>query len=105
MQNTTDLISRIKNCIRSIEPAAEIFLFGSRARNDSTEFSDWDFLVLVDGEVTAKRSDSVRHPLYEIEWDTGEVISVLVKSRKVWNSPGYRAVPLHKSVELEGIRI
>lgn len=97
------ILSKVKELVLSIEPSAEVFLFGSRARNDFTEFSDWDFLVLVDGEVDSARVDRIRHLLYEIEWDTGEVISSIVKSRRLWNNPDYRVVPLHKSVEREGI--
>ena len=97
------LLLKVKKCILEIEPSAEVFLFGSRARKDFTEFSDWDFLVLMDGEVTTARADKIRHSLYEIEWETGEVISTIVKSRQLWNDPNYRIVPLHKAVEREGI--
>ena len=57
----------------------------------------------MDGEVTTARADKIRHSLYEIEWETGEVISTIVKSRQLWNDPNYRIVPLHKAVEREGI--
>ena len=97
------ILSKVKESVIAIEPSAEVLLFGSRARNDFTKFSDWDFLVLVDGVVDTRRADRIRHSLYEIEWDTGEVISTIVKSRQLWNDPDYRIVPLHISVEREGI--
>ena len=97
------ILSKVKESVLSIEPSAEVFLFGSRARNDFSKFSDWDFLVIVDGEVNTVRVDTIRHLLYEIEWETGEVISSIVKSRQLWNDPDYRIVPLHQSVEREGI--
>jgi predicted nucleotidyltransferase len=103
MQMNGLLLLKVKTCVLTIEPSADVFLFGSRARNDFTEFSDWDFLVLVDGEVTTLRADKIRHSLYEIEWETGEVISTIIKSRQLWNDPNYRIVPLHRSVEREGI--
>jgi predicted nucleotidyltransferase len=96
------LLTKVKNAVLSIEPIAQVILFGSRARNDFQENSDWDFLVLVDGEVSTLRADTIRHSLYEIEWETGEVISTIVKSRQLWNNPDYRVVPLHKSIEREG---
>ena len=97
------ILSKVKKTVLQIEPSAEVILFGSRARNDFSKFSDWDFLVLVDGEINTARIDKIRHLLYEIEWETGEVISTIVKSRQLWNNPDYRIVPLHKSVEREGI--
>jgi predicted nucleotidyltransferase len=97
------LLSRVKESVLKIEPSAEILLFGSRARNDFTEFSDWDFLVLVDGDVDTTRADRIRHSLYEIEWETGEVICTIIKNRQVWNNPDYLIVPFHISVAREGI--
>jgi uncharacterized protein len=97
------LLDKVISAVKQIEPSAEIILYGSRARNDFREYSDWDFLVLADGPVDTARVDRIRHLLYEIEWETGEVISTIVKSRQLWNDPEYRIVPLHKSVEREGI--
>jgi predicted nucleotidyltransferase len=99
------ILSKVKSTVLSIEPDAEVVLFGSRARNDFTRYSDWDFLVLVSGYVDTERTDRIRHALYTIEWDTGEVISTIVKSRELWNDPAYKIVPLHKAVELEGIQL
>jgi predicted nucleotidyltransferase len=100
-----EIIKKVKSTILCIEPSAEVILYGSRVRNDYTEYSDWDFLVLVDGDVNSERTDRIRHALYEVEWESGEVISSIIRNRKVWNSPKYQVIPLHSTVELEGIRI
>lgn len=100
-----EILRKIKKAIESIEPSAEILLFGSRARQDYRNDSDWDFLILIDGHVDTNRTDRIRHQLYEIEWETGQIISSIVRSRQEWNSSKYKAVPLHKSIEREGIRI
>ena len=42
------LLQRIKEIVYAIEPSAQIFLYGSRARNDERPDSDWDILILVD---------------------------------------------------------
>jgi predicted nucleotidyltransferase len=99
------ILERIKVAINQIEPSAEIILYGSRARSDYTDVSDWDFLVLVDGEVGYKRTDRIRHQLHEIEWDTGEVLSAIVRNRSDWESPQYKVMPLYKNVMHEGIKI
>jgi predicted nucleotidyltransferase len=93
----------VKECVLKIEPTAEVILYGSRARDDHREYSDWDFLVLVDGPVNTQRTDKVRHALYEIELETGQVISSLVRSRQEWNSPKYSVVPLRRNVAREGV--
>jgi len=48
-----ELLKRVKTVVREIEPDAEIYLYGSWARQDSRTDSDWDFLILVDGAVNA----------------------------------------------------
>ena len=99
------LIQQIKNTVYKIEPGAEIILYGSRSRGDAVSESDWDLLILVDGHLTDKRVDRIRHRLYEVEWDTGEVISSIVRTRQEWDSRSYKAMPFHQRIEQEGIRL
>ena len=98
-----DLLKQVKNAVQEIEADAEILLYGSRARGDSIDQSDWDFLILLEGKVNDKRTDQIRHRLYEIEWETGEVISSIIREKKEWNSRLYRSMPIHKVIEREGI--
>jgi predicted nucleotidyltransferase len=97
------LLMRVKQTIHEVEPAAEIILYGSRSREDAGAESDWDFLVLVDGPVNDVRIDAIRHRLYELEWECGEVLCSVVRSREEWDSPRYQAMPFHQNVEREGI--
>jgi hypothetical protein len=45
----------------------------------------------------------IRHQLYEIEWESGEVLNVIVRSREEWNSPLYAAMPFRQEVERDGV--
>lgn len=98
-----DLLARVKQVIREVEPDAEIMLYGSRARGDAGSESDWDFLILLDGLVDDDRTDKIRHRLYELEWESGEVLSCIVRSRQEWQTPRYRSTSLHKIIEREGV--
>lgn len=100
-----ELIEQVKQTVHEMEPDAEIILYGSRSRGDAISESDWDFLILVDGPISDERTDRIRHRLYEIEWESGEVISSIVRSREVWNSDLYRVMPFHQRVQQEGIRL
>jgi predicted nucleotidyltransferase len=97
------LLIRVKQAIHDVEPAAEIILYGSRSREDAGTESDWDFLVLVDGPVNDARIDAIRHRLYDLEWECGEVLCSVVRSREEWDSPRYQAMPFHQNVEREGL--
>lgn len=101
----SELLDRVKSAVKKIEPSAEIILYGSRARQDFHEGSDWDFLILVDGIVDTDRTDRIRHVIYNVELETNEILSSIVKSRQEWQSPKFRIIPLHENVEREGIVI
>jgi predicted nucleotidyltransferase len=99
------LLAQVKEAVVGIEPTAEVILYGSRARGDSNEDSDWDFLILVDGQVGDDRVDAIRHSLYEIEWESDQVLSSIVRNRNQWNSHPLKGTPFHRNIELEGIAL
>jgi predicted nucleotidyltransferase len=101
----TEIINRIKSGIKSKDPQAEIFLFGSRARGDSRKDSDWDILVLTPLEkITFQYESDLRDPIYDIELDSGEVISLLIYSKADWL--GKQSIsPLFANINREGIKI
>ncbi len=103
--NSNIILSRIKESIRSKDPKAEAFLFGSRARGEEKPDSDWDILILVESEkVTNEIEDKFRDELYDIELDSGQIISTFIYSKNQWNS-SLRFSPLYQNVELDGIRL
>ena len=100
-----EFIKQIWQAVHEMEPEAEIILYGSRSRGDALSESDWDLLILVDGPISDERTDRIRHRLYEIEWESGEIISSIVRNREDWNSDLYQAMPFYKRVQQEGIRL
>ena len=97
------LLQNIKELVYAIKPTAQISLYESRARNDARPDSDWDILILVDGVVNPFRRDRLRHQIYEIEWETGEVICSIIRSCQEWNTPRFQQTPFSKSIEKEAI--
>ena len=96
------LTEKVKHAVLALVNDAEVILYGSRSRDKASSESDWDFLVLTDYEVDDDLTDKIRLQLYEIEWDSGEVLSVIVRNRKDWNSSPLVTTPFHENVEMEG---
>lgn len=97
------LLMRCCSVIKNIDPSAEVILYGSRARGDAEQESDYDLLILVDGEVTLEREDLICRQLFPIELERGKVLSAMVYSRQQWNTPLYRAMPFCRNVEKDGV--
>lgn len=100
-----ELTNRIRTAIKNIEPGAEIFLFGSRARGDHRAESDWDVLVVSPKrEITIDYELKLRDPILDLELETGEVISLLVYSKSDWRTK-QKISPLFYNVSNEGIQL
>lgn len=100
-----ELRDEVTQAVRAVEPDAEIILYGSRARGDAHADSDWDLLILVEGLVDPEREKVIRHRLYEVEWESDQVFTSVICSRRDWNSPLYRAMPFHQNVDRDGIAL
>ena len=105
MVQRAELLECVKQAVHEVEPEADIVLYGSRARGDAHAESDWDFLILLDGEVDDARTDAIRHRLYEIEWDGGEVLCSMVRNRQEWDSSVQQVTPFAKILREQGIHL
>jgi len=98
-----ELLKRCKKAIRQVVPDAEVILYGSRARGDANEYSDYDILVLVNGPAEMPLEEKIRSNVYPLELDSGAVLTLFVYSRQQWDTSLYRAMPFYKNVDREGV--
>jgi predicted nucleotidyltransferase len=98
-----ELLKRCKKAIRQVAPDADVILYGSRARGDAGEYSDYDILVLTDGPADIPVHEKMIDSIYPLELDTGAVLTLSIYNRQQWDTPLYRAMPFHKNVDCEGV--
>lgn len=98
-----ELLIRCRNAVKDFDPSAEIILYGSRARGDAKSESDYDLLIIIDGETNLKREDDFRRRIFPIELETGAVLTVILTNKKDWNSALYDAMPLYQNIKREGV--
>ena len=99
------VIDEIRKTARNVAPHADrVLLFGSQARGDAREDSDWDILVLLDKDrIKLEDIDNVSYPLRELGWELGEDINTVLYTVKEWNKSSF--TPFHKNVEAEAIAL
>ena len=105
MDHLKNILLRIKESVHSTDPDATIIIYGSFARGDHNQQSDLDLVILLNKD-TVDRNDEkrVKYPLYDIEFETGQIISPLVISKSTWESK-HRITPFYQNVSNEGIQL
>ena len=96
------ILNQIKKIVTEQEPRAKIYLYGSRSRGTAKNNSDWDLLILLNKDkISPEDEQKITYPLYDLEFDTGEVISPMIYSEKEWNTK-YKITPFYQNVMREG---
>ena len=103
-KNHDEILDRIRTTLRSIAPGAKAMLFGSRARGDAREDSDWDILILIDKDRVGNDDfDKIAYPLVELGWTIGECISPVMYTLKDWLK--YSFSPFFHNVKQDGVEL
>lgn len=103
MIENTQILKEIKQAVLDVDSEAEVVLFGSRARGDFHDESDWDVLILVDKEETDfifKRK--IRSALFDLELKYGEAITGIIHNRFLWRNK-LDVSPLYLEVQKDGL--
>ena len=101
--------NQILNAIRDkasqiLPKGAIVILFGSRARGDAREDSDWDVLILLDKDhITSQDIDDYSYPLRELGWDYNQCINAIFYTKRDWDSSFIS--PFRENVTEDGIRL
>lgn len=97
------ILSKIKQIVLDNEPDAKVYLYGSRARGQGKPDSDWDLLILIpNNPITAEDEKKITWPLYDFEFESGEVLSPMVYSEEEWFSK-FSITPFFETVMKEGV--
>ena len=83
----------------------KVMLFGSVARGDFGPESDIDVLILLDGPLTREREEKVMRQAFEIELEDDVVVGLLIESNDDWQTPLWRAMPIHQVIDEEGVAV
>lgn len=100
-----DILSQIKKIIREKLPKdAQVILYGSRARGDYREDSDWDLLILLNKKKLDQNDyDTVSFPFVMLGSDTDTIINPILYTTDEWQK--YKYAPFYENVYNDGINL
>jgi len=97
------IFNEIQALKRQLLPNERLILFGSQARGDAHEDSDWDLLALLDKDKkTNEDDDKLAFPFVIMGWEKGIYISIKMYTKKEWEA---HPSVFRYNVENEGIEI
>ena len=81
-----------------------MLLFGSQARGDANDSSDWDILILLDKEKIKNADfDAVAYPIVELGWRLGIEINPILYTYADWERRSF--TPFYKNVQKDKIEL
>jgi len=97
------VIDHIKEVAKTaLPPQSTLLLYGSQARGDAHQGSDWDLLILLDKPSLDENDyDNVSFPFTLLGWNIGEIINPQMYTKKEWENISF--LPYHKNVEHDKI--
>ena len=96
------ILERIKQLAIAVLPqGSSLWLFGSRARGDESQSSDWDLLILLDKSKITSEDYDLAYFFRELGWDLNATISPHIYSKKQWKDWSF--LPFYKNVEQDKI--
>ena len=99
-----ELPLEVKETVQIIDPEARVYLFGSRARNDSHVDSDWDFFVATSRDDRRTFEEELLDSIYDLMLKYEELIQIVSYPIREWES-GASPIPLYDTVRKEGIEL
>ena len=88
----------------ALPPGSTMLLYGSQARGDAHDGSDWDLLILLDKDrLDQSDYDHVSYPFVLLGCDMGEEVNPIMYTRKEWES--YHITPFYENVIHDSIHI
>ena len=102
--NDEQIRKMIGDSVHTVDPTAEVILFGSRARGDARKDSDWDVLIIVNTpKVTDKQFEALSYQLWLKGLEIDQEINPIIYTRGQWEAP---TPSLFKyNVKAEGVAI
>ena len=88
--------------LKVLPEGARLILFGSQARNDAHEESDWDLLILLNNDQSQTDTfGTYAYPFVELGWEYGTYFSPKIYTFAEWSKR--KGTPFYDNINREGV--
>ncbi|MCC8153034.1 MAG: nucleotidyltransferase domain-containing protein [Tannerellaceae bacterium] len=104
MYDRAVILEKLRRLKHAYLPDHKLILFGSQARGDANEDSDWDLLIILNKPEREPRDmEYYMTPFTELGWELNEYFSTKIYSHNEWE----RSKPslFYKNVQKDGVEI
>lgn len=99
------MLQLIKQNVLEIDPTAQVWLYGSRAKGKARDDSDWDVLVLSSKDsLSFKEEELFMDHICDLMVKTGQAIQLFAYGMKDWHSR-HGITPFYKSIQSEAVQL
>jgi len=104
-KNEDIFLRKLKSTANLVVPkGGEVWLYGSRARGDSHEESDWDLLILLNQQaITTADEENIAYPFVLEGWKNNVAVSPQLYTFEEWKRRSF--TPYYKNVEHDKLLI
>jgi predicted nucleotidyltransferase len=102
-ENELDAVNNLMESLRVEWPQVLFKIFGSKVNGTSDEESDIDLLIIFPCTVTEEIRKNIIHKIFKINLDYESNISALIVSRDEWENGRFTVLPIHETIESEGV--
>ena len=105
INNNSNILSIIRETVRKFIPGSKILLFGSRARKDNNNDSDYDILVITKDTIDIRKKRTLKSLMRKELAKFKIPADILIQSEKEINSKKEITGHIVKQVLQEGVSI
>ena len=98
-----NILNQFASCLKVRYPDTRVWLFGSRARGDAQDDSDFDMCIVMD-IMDKERNTAINDIAWEVAFDNGTVITTVRYTREEFETGPRSKSPLTKNILREGVR-
>jgi len=108
MADRKDVVKTLKSILNELRvPYSKLLLFGSRAKGELFEESDWDFLIIIKEKVNVEEKKALWHEIYKKFHDyfPFESIDIILKDAESFENEKTVVNTIAHEVYLEGVEV